>query len=627
MSGSDSSPNFDWLTKGAPKKQSALPDPAFPSDSPESSSPTSEPAESTAASQEDDRVEADPAPVDDASSSAVRIGDSSIWSQPPETSETAPAAEAPAAEASATEASATEADSPQAGESHLLEELETVPDPILNESDGTTLIIRNRHPLEGEHLRNFDNPLSMEEFFSADHNVPPQPSEPEIEPTVPQNESTPAESVADAGEVEPDSETEPLTTTAESGDATDTFQVSELIPPADARDAPALHAAADDPGGTEISSAQENFEESAAEALAGNAFTISQPGTSENNLHSEANAPPVNQSDSAEGSGSAVIEETALPAPPEKGDLGRTEVLRSEDIVKANQSWKSFPPLVTESLSTLTGEDHAAVAPSKRNPSEDTETFSGADASASPGPSRMFVILASYASAITIAFLVLLMKQIYENGHPHQLESLPDIATQKENELTYVPPYSGLPRGHTLRLGETQRFGNIEVTPLEIVQAPVEFAHYSGDGKRHRESTQPVWKLRLRLKNVSSDQQIAPLDRRLVLRWVSKRGQSAEYTNYFITEEGTRDRQAPTVQLYRLPVDSDWDMVGQKLGKILQPGESYETYLAAAEEEMSGLPEHLVWRVQIRKGYSSKGLGVTTIFQVAFDKEQVAPEA
>ncbi|WP_437224887.1 hypothetical protein SH661x_003826 [Planctomicrobium sp. SH661] len=316
---------------------------------------------------------------------------------------------------------------------------------------------------------------------------------------------------------------------------------------------------------------------------------------------------------------SAVLEELSSSFATEEENEGHTEVLRAEDIDKARQSWPKFPIGPDASARTSpsgTGADALSVGQTyDQNPV--------ATSVVPASPSRSFVILASYASAITIAFLALLMRQIYEHGHPHQLESLPDIATQKEGELTYVPANARLPAGHTLHFHEQQRFGNILVEPLSITREPVDFVHYSGDSTRTHPPTSPVWKLKLRLTNLSKDQVIAPLDRNLVLRWVSKAGQPVEFTNYFISPEGTTDRNAPTVQLYRLPVDSDWDLAGQELGKVLQPGESYETYLISAEEGFDALPEDLVWRVQIRKGYSEKGNGVTTIFQVAFKKDDV----
>lgn len=580
MNGSDSSPNFDWLTKGAPGKRSdtsASPPQAFPFDPSDSTDPRG-----------DEVVRAEETElISGAGYDREPVEEQNVPSDTQNLSDT------------------------NREEGHLLEEAQDVPDPVLNNSDGTTLIIRRRSPLQPPSRPVDDEPL-REEFLAVNDPLPPTGNEDSnrLEETVVSQESSSSEE--QAGEIKEGGESQ---TPGHSGD-TATLQIKDLIPGNLSATFPAESVAGE--------SEREHLTdvESVSDAMPA-------APTGDSNLHHHQQEGIEKPSDLVESSGSAVIEETALPANGGAGDVGRTEVLRQEDLVKARESWSTFPSLVDSSQAGSTSEeaDSRSVSRGKKKSGEEGARPHGTGTPAEAGPSRMFVILASYASAITIAFLVLLLKLIYDNGHPHQLESLPDVPVQKENELTYVAPYSGLPRGHTLRLGEKQRFGNIEVTPLAVIEDPIEFAHYSGDAQRKRPASAPVWKLKLLLKNVSTDQKIAPLDRRLVLRRVSRRGQAAEFTNYFITNEGTRDRQAPTIQIYRLPVDSDWDMAGQELGKVLAPGESYETYLAASEEETSQLSRHLVWRVQIRKGYSSSGNGVTTIFQVAFDKDQVTPKA
>ncbi len=238
---------------------------------------------------------------------------------------------------------------------------------------------------------------------------------------------------------------------------------------------------------------------------------------------------------------------------------------------------------------------------------------------------RLLIFLGMYAVAITLALLLMLIKEINQTFRPHQLESLPDIPAEKVENLSYIPANMKLPVGHSVALGEARRFGNILVEPIKITEEPVEFVHYSGDPKRKKAATEPVWKLWLKLTNVSDSQTIAPLDRRLVLRWVTKAKQNWDFTNQYITGKGASSRTAPSLQLYRLPPQGDWDLKDQELGKVLQPGESYVTYLASSDDGFDALGDSLVWRVQLRKGYSPKGNGVTTIFEVPFRKEDVHP--
>jgi len=599
MSGPDSSPNFDWLNKEPEKK---LP----PS---KEKGPLSF-LDMTGALFVPPVIP--PAEMEEAPEDDIIRGDNETPAVPHQETTAEPLVEIldqsdtsaiPAAE----EHSSLPAKEPAAHASSLLDDLESVPDPILNHSDGTAIILRNRQDREdafpaeefsmpapppessvfsGEGVPSeTENPLEVEKHLEVQDQDSPEASEPEELPT---------------------------------SDETATFNVSDLIPSDEE------HAASSEMGDTSETADRELFPAGMANFEELESDPEGSYQQSDQALASEETLPAGEDTN-----GSAIVDEAALPAPPGNGDQGRTEVLHAEDLAKARQSVGSIPTLedtgwaATEGFGGFSGAIPGTAASPLSTERPVTGSVITAGATVSPGPSRMFVILASYASAITIAFLALLMKQIYDNGHPHQLESLPDIATQKESELTYIPPYSGLPPGHTLRLGEKRRFGNIEVEPLAITQEPVEFVHYTGDTQRHREPTQPVWKLKVRFTNVSQDQDIAPLDRQLVLRWVSKSGNRMDYSNYFITEAGTHDKNAPAVQLYRLPPQSDWDLVGQDLGKTLKPGESYETFLASAEEVPGSLPEDLVWRVQIRKGYSNKGNGVTTIFQVAFKKDDV----
>lgn len=566
MSGPDSSPNFDWLSRGA-EKQRTVDNGSDSSTSLADLTETALPEVAETRSLEPDRNAADePVPQ------VIEVNDTS-------------------SKHAAEMTPAMEPETP-----NLMEIIQAVPDPVLNDSDGTTLIIKGRQPFDAP-----NDSMPPEQFSLPEPTAEPtgafekRPRAQATETESSETESHPDESGAHAGTLSPGKpEIIDEAVSAPPAEGVEDVPTDSTPTQADVLET----SANDEPDVGEDSSATTIFQ------------SLSQDDVP------AAMAPPATDG--------TVLDEPAGMQHPGVNDQGHTEVLRSEDIAKAKESWPAFP-----SLTQAVDRSGSAMGPPSGldSPSFSSAPQSGevaiADQPMAAAPSRMFIILASYASAITIAFLALVMKQAYENGHPHQLESLPDIATQKEGELTYVPANSGLPNGHTLHFGERQRFGNILVEPLEIVREPVEFTHYSGDQNRKHPPTQPVWKLKIRLTNVSKDQQIAPLDRRLVLRWVSKSGQLTEFTNYYIAEQGTKNRKSPTVQLYRLPVDSDWDMVGQDLGKTLEPGESYETFLASAEEGFDALPDHLVWRVQIRKGYSKQGNGVTTIFQVAFRKDDI----
>jgi hypothetical protein len=179
-----------------------------------------------------------------------------------------------------------------------------------------------------------------------------------------------------------------------------------------------------------------------------------------------------------------------------------------------------------------------------------------------------------------------------------------------------------MPIGHTLRLGESQRFGNLRVEPLRIVREPGEFAHFSGQARQPRQPTRPILKLWLRFTNVAPAQAIPPLDPHLVFsRRFNSRGE-VEAKN-FVCRAADTARGRRLVFLYDHPETSEWDFVGQQLGRVLQPGESFDTFIPSTEEGLDQLTGELLWRVHFRKGYSPRGYGVTTLVEVAFRDDEI----
>ncbi len=245
----------------------------------------------------------------------------------------------------------------------------------------------------------------------------------------------------------------------------------------------------------------------------------------------------------------------------------------------------------------------------------------GKSATTRGGMNLGIVLLFSYASAVTLILIMMLMRG--NSAQPHHLESLPDVAPEPENKLSYVPVNATLAPGHTLKLGEKRRFGNIEVEALRVTHEPLQFKHYSGNPGKKKPESAPVLKLWLRFTNVSTDQTIAPLDRPLLLRWVAKAGGTTEFSNQYLFPGNKRSEPNAVVSTYRMPQTSDWDLVGQELDRELAPGESYETYIASSDDGTAEIQGPIVWRVQMRKGFSPQGHGVTTMIEVDFDRKEV----
>ena len=254
----------------------------------------------------------------------------------------------------------------------------------------------------------------------------------------------------------------------------------------------------------------------------------------------------------------------------------------------------------------------------------------GSSAAASPGVSKfLFILVASYASAATLAIIILIINLL--QARQHSLESLPDLKPPVHNGKTafqLVPADAPMPPGHTLRLGQSQRFGSLRVTPLRVTRSPVEFVYFNDEPGHHRPPTLPTLKLWLRFENVSTDQTFAPLGRELVLtRVVGKRSPDQLRANNFVCRAADKRSNGRQILLFDLSQGSNWDLRDQNVDRVLQPGETLETYLACEAEGLEELTGELIWRVQFRKGYNRKSKrGVTTLIEVRFHSKEIQPD-
>lgn len=242
---------------------------------------------------------------------------------------------------------------------------------------------------------------------------------------------------------------------------------------------------------------------------------------------------------------------------------------------------------------------------------------------AAPQRSLAVVLLFSYASAVTIALIYLLLTRGGSGPQRHQLEDLRDPADE-EGTVRIIQRGVDLPLGHTLRLRESRRFGNILVEPLRVTRGPIEFQHFSGNPRKTHPPTPPVLKLWLRLTNVSTDQEIAPLDGLLLYKRALNREGRVVANAFVCRAEDVRDGEV--IFTYPASPNSEWDMRGQHLGRVLKPGESLETFIPSDAEGLDRLQGELVWRFQLRKGYAPTGRGVTTLIQVTFPAAGIESE-
>jgi hypothetical protein len=232
--------------------------------------------------------------------------------------------------------------------------------------------------------------------------------------------------------------------------------------------------------------------------------------------------------------------------------------------------------------------------------------------------------LMSYAILVTLALLYLMYS--YRSAKPHQLESLPDIQPWKEGEFIKIEENAVLPPGHSLRLGETRRFGNIKVTPLRVTREPLQFVHFEGAGAGDKRPTEPVIKLWLRIENVSRDQKFPPLDPKLALiRYVDSRDYRNVMANTWVCRRNDLPTKQNRVLMYDHPHTSSYNIKGMP-SQPVGPGDSIETFLPTQSEGLESLKGELVWRFQIRKGFHPRSMnGVTTLVEVLFDSRDISP--
>ncbi len=326
--------------------------------------------------------------------------------------------------------------------------------------------------------------------------------------------------------------------------------------------------------------------------------------------------PVAAQINDAVPSGLSDIFGSSASAPPSHETAAVTE--QTANAAAASAIPESDPPFSERSEASSFAEAPHAVVPaaaaSKPEENHDLVTFSKA----------MFVVLISYASAMTLGFGWLLY-QMKSGGAGGGLESLPDPVPAKKTGFQWYPPKTVMTAGHDLGIGDSQRYGNIKVTVLKVTRGPIQFRHFS-DAQQTRPPTFPVLKLWLRFENVSDDQEIAPLDDQLLFR-----RSGTNYTQYkssqFVCRADQKTKPNPKIVIaYDHVSGSGWDLANLPLDKPLAPHESREYYVPTVEQNLDELTGNLVWRVHIRKGYSARGNGVTTLFEVHFDSNDIHDE-
>ena len=230
-----------------------------------------------------------------------------------------------------------------------------------------------------------------------------------------------------------------------------------------------------------------------------------------------------------------------------------------------------------------------------------------ADGLSEPRFSWSHVLLSSYSSAITLAMVWMLWSGRWSKSAlpstGSSIEAPSEFSSRVVNAAPDIPP-PPIPAENLATIGKTIRVGELEITPLSVIAAPVELRRSIDPDTRRRE--EPALILRLKLTNVSKDRAFVPLEQSLV----RERG-VRPFDPYVETSQGK------IIQLFPLAIDSEWAIVGQEFA-TLQPGEAEETVVVAESGSAENLGEELTWRVRLRIGVYR-----TDMIGVRFSKDEV----
>ncbi|AGA30653.1 hypothetical protein [Singulisphaera acidiphila] len=248
--------------------------------------------------------------------------------------------------------------------------------------------------------------------------------------------------------------------------------------------------------------------------------------------------------------------------------------------------------------------------PKASHPEEDDDDD---DDASQRGRSWPTLLLFSYASAVTLGLLwVLFSGRKLREGDEADLfpasENRLDPGRRADQSRKWVPPQP-IAADHLATFGQAIRIGSLEVTPLEITLGPVGLEQAFG-GATRRDGGSGALRLKLKLKNVSSDTIFVPLDE----VFIRERDQGGP-DSFIETAKGG------PIAMYPLAVESEWSIRGQTF-KELQPGESCEALLVSAPDVSDRLSSQMTWRIRLRTGIDR-----TDTLGVRFGQDAIRPGA
>lgn len=265
---------------------------------------------------------------------------------------------------------------------------------------------------------------------------------------------------------------------------------------------------------------------------------------------------------------------------------GPAEPPRESDVVSSSTG--SLDPIGALGISDQPAASRARPARGKAAGSEDDVEIEYVN-----GPNWPMVLLASYASAVTLALIwwvVLPRLRGKGEGDTFSTPTPAAVGTRRADRSRKVEPAAPIPADRMTTLGRPLRIGSLEITPMEVARTDVKLRRSALSGKEERkDGGAGAMALRLRLRNTSGDVVFTPL------REESVRDGDNDLSESFVElDSGER------IYLYPLPVDSEWSIVGQSFPE-LKPGEAKEARVVT-EADFPSTASGMTWRLQLRTG-------------------------
>ncbi len=283
-----------------------------------------------------------------------------------------------------------------------------------------------------------------------------------------------------------------------------------------------------------------------------------------------------------------------LIAPGSQDDdfLGPSGLHQDPDSIQPDPILGAFVTPASRSGTSLSTVINLDARPSKTHRADEFED----DEPEARRASWPLVILASYASAMTLAFGWAWIKSRPRPEVAVEASPAPpapariDSARQQGLSKQVEPPEPILGENFAA-IGKTLRVGSLEITPEDVKREGVTLQRSNPFARPDpKDGGKRALVLRLRLRNVTDDAAFSPLDQ-LYLR---ERGDRVVDT---FVETGRNERIYP----YPLAVDSEWSVVGQDFTE-LRPRESRVVAIVTAPEAPGDEAGPFNWRVRLRTG-------------------------